>query len=65
VPRPFQVRLDVNTRTDTDLEFMGLVNDMKIRSADLSQIVVPRDFTVEEIDRFHEMHRSQGGMRRS
>jgi hypothetical protein len=54
-----------DTRTDTDLEFMGLVNDMQIRSADLSQIVVPRDFTVEEIDRFHEMYRSQSGMRNS
>jgi hypothetical protein len=50
-------------RTATDLEFMGLVNDMQIRSADLSQFVVPRDFTVEEIDRLHKFYRSQKGMR--
>jgi hypothetical protein len=50
-------------RTATDLQFMGLVNHMRIRSADLSQIVVWRDFTVEEIDRFHRFYRSRKGMR--
>jgi hypothetical protein len=51
------------TRTETDLEFTGLVNDMRIRSADLSPVLVPKDFTTEEIDRFHEMHRSGMGLR--
>jgi hypothetical protein len=46
-------------RTDTDLEFIGLVNDMQIRSADLSPMIVPNDFTVEEIDRFHKLYRSE------
>lgn len=50
-------------RTATDLEFMGVVNDMQIRSADLSRFIVPRDFSVEEIDRFHKFYRSQKGMR--
>lgn len=54
-----------NLRTDTDVEFIGLVNDMQIRSADLSPIVMPHNFTAEEIDRFHELHRSAIGLRDS
>jgi len=50
-----------DARTETDLEFMGLVNDMGIRSADLSQVALPRDFTIEEIDRFHKRYRSEIG----
>jgi hypothetical protein len=52
-----------DTRTDTDLEFIGLVNDMQIRSADLSPIAVSHDFTAEEIDRFHRLYRSEIGLR--
>lgn len=51
------------TRSETDLEFIGLVNEMRIRSPDLSPILVPNDFTIEEIDRFHEMHRAGMGLR--
>jgi hypothetical protein len=46
-------------RTATDLDFIGLVNDMRIRGDDLSQIILPRNFTIEEIDRFHEFDRAQ------
>jgi hypothetical protein len=46
-----------DARTDTDHEFIGLVNDMQIRSANLSPIAVSHDFSVEEIDRFHELYR--------
>jgi hypothetical protein len=50
------------TRTETDLEFIDLVSHMRIRSADLSQMIVPRDFTIEEIDRFHKLHRAAIGL---
>jgi hypothetical protein len=50
------------TRTETDLEFLDLVNHMQIRSADLSPMIVPRDFTAEEIDRFHKLHRTKMGL---
>jgi hypothetical protein len=52
-----------DARTDTDREFIAVVNDMQIRSADLSPIAVSHDFTVEEIDRFHELYRSEMGLR--
>jgi hypothetical protein len=51
------------TRTETDLEFIDLVHHMQIRSGELSPMIVPRDFTVEEIDRFHKLHRTEIGLR--
>src|SRR5260221_3155542 len=49
-------------RTATDEEFLSMVTSMRIRSEDLSNIVLARDFTVEEIDRFHTMDRLRMGL---
>jgi hypothetical protein len=42
-----------DNRTETDLGFLDMVWKMKIRSKDLAPIVLPRDFSVRNFDRFH------------
>src|SRR5258707_717320 len=49
-------------RTASDEEFLSMVTSMRIRSEDLSNIVLARDFTVEEIDMFHTMDRLRMGL---
>jgi hypothetical protein len=50
-------------RTETDEEFIRIVSGMRIRSEDISPMVLPRDFTVEDIDRFHAMDRLSKGLK--
>jgi hypothetical protein len=42
-------------RTETDHNFLHMVSTMRIRSDDIAPILLPSDFSVNELDRFHEL----------
>ncbi len=44
-------------RTELDLWFMQLVADMQIKSNDIVPLFMNSDFTVEQFDEFHRLHR--------
>jgi hypothetical protein len=51
-----------DNRTETDLAFLDMVGRMKIRSKDLAPVVLTRDFSVEDFDRFHKLDRQNKGL---
>jgi Protein of unknown function (DUF3800) len=44
-------------RTDLDLWFMELVGQMRLNCDDIVPLLVTADFTVEQFDEFHRLHR--------
>jgi hypothetical protein len=44
-------------RTDIDLWFMELVSGMRIKSNNIVPLLMNSDFTVEQFDEFHRLHR--------